>query len=318
VKEYTHTIDASDQAGGGTRFMLTPSIYLVGDGSYVRYRATGAPASVNDLSYVAGAHALVSRGWFQINATRFSPGDFPVLNASLQDRSGVFTAGEYALLSRVLGGWERTDTNINASGTSLLRPQASADRGFGGARVQIGTRASVSVRVEDGGRVSRPILQVSPQRTTVATTSDTGVVSAELQSTFGKLTAFGRYARRDNVDSSLASSTFTQDDTAGQFYWNLSRQTQLFGTATVTNQRAASGSASTFLPLTIGGQQQLVRDGRWLRVEGTASRNHDLTTNLLMPRNALNEPGIERANLAEHHHRLQCVYRSDACGTDLR
>jgi hypothetical protein len=97
VKEYAHTIDASDQAGGGSRFRLTPSIYLVGDGSYVRYRATGASASVNDLSYLAGAHALLSRGWFQINASRFSPGDFPVLNATLQDRSGLFTAGEYSL-----------------------------------------------------------------------------------------------------------------------------------------------------------------------------------------------------------------------------
>ena len=36
----------------------------------------------------------MSRGWFQINASRFSPGDFPVLNASLQDRSGLFTAGD--------------------------------------------------------------------------------------------------------------------------------------------------------------------------------------------------------------------------------
>jgi len=291
LKEYAHTIDASDQAGGGTRFMLSPSIYLVGDGSYVRYRAAGAAVSVNDLSYLVGAHALVSRGWFQINASRFSPGDFPVLNATLQDRSGVFTAGEYAVLERVrvFGGWERIDTNINASGNALLRPEASADRGFGGARVQIGTRVGLSVRAEDGGRVSRPIVQVSPEGTTrVATTSDTGVISAELQSTFGKLTTFGRYARRENVDSSFASSTFTQDDTAGQFYLNLSQRTQLFGAATLTNQRATAGSASTFLQLTIGGQQQVVREGLWLRAEGTASRNRDLTTDLLMPRNALN------------------------------
>jgi len=233
---------------------------------------------------------MLSRGWFQINASRFSPGDFPVLNASLQDRSGLFTAGEYTVLTRVrvFGGWERIDTNINASGTSLLRPEASADRGFGGARVQIGAQSTVAVRIEDGGRVSRPVPQASPQRATVATTSDTGVVSAELQSTFGKLTAFGRYARRDNVDSSFTSSTFTQDDTAGQVYFNLSRRTQVFGVATVTSQRAASGSASTFLQLTVGGQQQVFHEGLWLRAEGTASRNHDLTTDLLMPRNALN------------------------------
>jgi cell division septation protein DedD len=290
VKEFARTIDASEQAGGGTRFLLTPSIHLVADGSFVRYRATGAPASLNDISYLTGAHVLLSRGWFQINRSRFSPGDFPVLNASLQDRRGLFAAGEYNVLSRVrvFGGWETLDTNINASGTSLLRPQATTDRGFGGVRVRVGTRSSVSVRVEDGGRLSRPILQGLPQAAHVPTTSDTGVLSAELQSTRGKLTAFGRYSRRDNVDSSFSSSTFAQQDAAGQVFLNLSRQTQLFGVATLTNQRAASGSGSTFLQLTGGAQQQVFRQGLWLRVEGTASRNRDLTTGLLAPRDALN------------------------------
>jgi cell division septation protein DedD len=290
LKEFAKLIDASEQAGGGTRFLLTPSIHLVADGSFVRYRATGAAATVDDVSYVTGAHVLLSRGWVQIDRSRFSPGDFPVVNASLRDRNGLFAAGEYDVFSRVrvFGGWETIDTNINASGTSLLRPQATADRGFGGMRVRVGTRSTVAVRIEDGGRVSRPAVRTLPQQTTVPSTSDTGVLSAELQSTIGKLTVFGRYSRRENVDSSFSSSTFTQRDTAGQAFLNVSRGTQFFGVATLTNQRAASGSGSTFLQLTGGGQQQVFRQGLWLRAEGTVSRNRDLTTGLLAPRNAVN------------------------------
>lgn len=290
LKEFAKTIDASDQTGGGMRFLLTPSIHLVADGSFVRYRATGASTIVNDLSYLMGAHVLLSRGWVQINRSRFSPGDFPVVNASLRDRNGLFAAGEYDVFSRVrvFGGWETIDTNINPTGTSLLRPEATADRGFGGVRVRVGTRSSVSVRAEEGGRVSRPVIQALPRTAGVPTTSDTGVLSAEVQSTLGRVTTFGRYSRRENVDSSFAASTFTQYDTAGQVFLNLSRQTQLFAVATLTNQRALSGSGSTFLQVTSGGQQQVFRQGLWLRVEGTATRNRDLSTGLLAPRDALN------------------------------
>ncbi len=291
LKEFARTIDASEQAGGGTRLVLTPSIHVAADGSFVRYRATGALKPVNDASYLAGAHFLLSRGWLQVNQSHFSPGEFPVLNASLQDRSGLFAAGEYDLLTRVrvFAGWESLDTNIRPSGVSLLRPQASTDRGFGGLRLQVGTQSSVSLRLEDGGRVSRPIRPALPTETTGApTTSDTGVISAELQSTLGKMTAFARYSRRDNVDSSFSSSTFTQHYTSGQANLNLSRRTQLFGVASVIAQHAASGSASTFLQLTAGGQQQVFREGLFFRIEGTASRNHDLTTDVLTPRNALN------------------------------
>jgi sporulation related protein len=291
TKEFARTIDASDQAGGGTRFVLTPSIHLAADGSFVRYRATGALTPVNDVSYLVGAHVLLSRGWFQVNRSRFAPGDFPVLNAYLLDRDGLFAAGEYDVLSRVrlFGGWDSTATNINPTGTSLLRPEATTNRGSAGVRVRVSARTSAAVRIEDGGRVAKPILKgPTPQSTETPTTSDTGLVSAELQSTIGPLSAFGRYARRDNVDSTFASSTFTQHDTSGQMYLNLSRRTQLFGQATLTSQRAASGSANRFVQLTAGAQQQVFRQGLWLRTEGTLSRSHDLTSDLLSPRNAFN------------------------------
>ena len=221
--------------------------------------APPAPPSRSMTCHIWWERTRSSRAGGFRSMRRFSPGDFPVLNATLQDRSGVFTAREDAVVEpgarvRRLGKNRYEHQRLRERHCSVPRPAPTA--ASGGARVQIGTRAGISPYAPkgNGGRVSRPILQVSPQGTTrVATTSDTGVVSAELQSTFGKLTTFGRYARRNNVDSSFASSTFTQDDTAGQFYLNLSQHTQLFGAATLTNQRATSGSASTFLQLTIGG-----------------------------------------------------------------
>ena len=260
---------------------------MIADGAFVRYRATGAIASVRDYSYLGGAHLLLSRGWVQVNASRYSPGDMPVLNASLQDRSGVFSAGEYDLLKRVrvFGGWETLDTNIHPTGTALSRPRPTTNRGFGGARLRLASRTTFSVRVEDGGRVTRPPVLGSVD-SLFASSSDTGSTTAELQTSAGRITAFGRYTRRESVDSVFTSSTYTQHDSAAQLYVNLSRQTQLFGSATLTNNRLLDGTGNSYLQISGGGQQQLFTPGMWLRVEGTTSRTEDLVTGLLAPREA--------------------------------
>jgi len=287
MKEFPRTIDASDQGGGGVRFLVTPSIHLIGDGSFVRYRATGALDSVNDYSYLAGAHVLLPRGWVQFNATRFSPGDLPVLNATLQDRSGLFSAGEYDVASRVrvFGGFDTLDTNIKPTGTALLRPVADSTRGFGGVRVRVAPRTTMTLRLEDGGRQSRPV-PFAPPAGLFASTTDTGLQTFELQTTAGRVTAFGRYTRRENVDSLFASASLTQHDTSGQAFLNFSRTSQLFGVVTLTNQRSGDGSGSGYFQIGGGGQQQIFRPGLWLRVEGTATRNEDLVTGTLVPRQA--------------------------------
>lgn len=289
LKEFTRSIDASDQGGGGLRFLVTPAIHVIADGAFVRYRATGAARPVRDYSYLAGAHFLLSRGWLQVNASRYSPGDMPVLNASLQDRSGVFTAGEYDLFGRVrvFGGWESLDTNIQPTGIALQRPLATTSRRFGGARLRLASRTTLTVRAEDGGRVSRPPV-LRAIGSLFASASDTGSTTAELQTTAGKVTAFGRYTRRESVDSIFTSATYTQHDTAAQLYVNLSRKTQLFGTASLTNNRLADGSGTSYLQVSAGAQQQLFKQSVWLRVEGSTSRNEDLVTGLLVPREAIN------------------------------
>jgi hypothetical protein len=288
LKEFSRTIDASDQAGGGMKFVITPSFHLVADGAFVRYRATGAAKPVRDYSYLAGAHLLIARGWVQVNASRYSPGDMPVLNASLHDRSGIFSAGEYDVHGRIrlFGGWETLDTNIRPSGTALERPTATTTRQFGGVRLRVAPRTMLSLRVEDGGRVSRaPVL--GSIALLFASTSDTGTMTAELQSSVGRLTAFGRYSRRDAVDSDFTSATYDQHDTAAQLFFNLSRETQLFGIATLSDNRFATGSGGSYLQVSAGGQQQFFKPGLWLRVEGSTSRSRDLTTGVLLPREAL-------------------------------
>lgn len=288
LKEFVRTVDASDQAGGGIRFVVTPSFHLIGDASYVRYRATGAPRFVDDYSYLAGAHMLIARGWVQVNASRYSPGDTPVLNASLRDRSGVFSAGEYDLFSRVriFGGWETLDTNISPTGTALNRPVAETNRQFGGVRLRVAPRSLLSLRIEEGGRVARPPVPGSVA-SLFSSTTDTGSKTAELQTSLGRLTAFARYSRRENVDSVFTGSTFDQEDTSAQFYVNLTRETQVFGLAMFTNNRLATGGGGSYVQFTAGGQQQVFKPGLWLRVEGTTSHNRELTTGMLVPREAL-------------------------------
>lgn len=289
IGEFTRTIDASDQAGAGARFIPIPAIQFVADASYVRYRATGGTETVQDLSYLAGTSLLLPRGWVQINASRFSPGDLPVLNASLLDRDGVFAAGEHDLVSRVrlFGGWETLGTNINPSGSALLRPQATTTRQFAGARMRLAPRTSLTVRIEDGDRLSRPLRPGLPIIQGLPSTSDTGAFTTELQTSAGRLTAFARFTKRDNVDSTFASSTYTQRDGAANLFVNVSPKTQLFGVVTVTNNRIATGAANSFLQVSAGGQQQVFHRGLWLRLEGTTSRNYDLAAGLLVPRDAI-------------------------------
>ncbi|HEU4935545.1 MAG TPA: hypothetical protein VFT39_03760 [Vicinamibacterales bacterium] len=120
LDEFSYTIDASDQVGGATRVLLIPSLQFVADGSIVSYRRTGTSSHERDGSYMGGLNWLHSHGRVQLNASRFSPGDFPALNNPLADREQVFAAGEYDLFSRtrVSGGLERFRTNLD--------PEASA------------------------------------------------------------------------------------------------------------------------------------------------------------------------------------------------
>ena len=162
LEEFGYTIDASDQGGGGVKFAVTPEFHLAADATAVSYRRAGATTWEHDPSYMVGASWLHKRGWLQVNASRFSPGDFPVLNYSLQDREGIFAAGDMDVLPRVRlsGGWETFRTNLDPTASldgTRPPPRSTGERLFAGVRLLMWSRSSFTVRAEQGDRRSRPV-----------------------------------------------------------------------------------------------------------------------------------------------------------------
>ena len=287
LREFTFDIADSRQAGGGLRFALTPSVQLIGDGSFVLYRRLDSNEQIRDASYLFGTNLLLRRGWVQVNAARFSPGEFPAMNDPLHDRETAFGAGEFDVWSRLrlFGGYEALRTNIHPDltlPTSSNLPRNTATRGFGGVRVRLGAQSTVTLRVEDGDRIARYV------RGGLDTQSDTGARAAEWQSAFGPVTAYTRLTRRDNVDSRDAGASFTQDDFSAQLFMRASRTTQLFALTTVTRHVTGLAEGSTYWQLGGGGQFQINDRNLWLRGEGTLSRNVDLITRAFVPRESFN------------------------------
>ena len=286
LREFSYTIDASDQAGGGARAWITPAVQIVADGSAVKYRRPGLTNWEVDGSYMTGASWLHSRGWVQLNASRFSPGDFPALNNPLQDRAGVFAAGEYDVAPRVRvsGGWDAFRSNLDPAqsmASTHPSPESSGTRGFGGVRMQVGPRSSVTLRGEHGQRESRT-LQFG-----LGSDSDTGSWTAEWQAAIGSANAFVRYATRDSVEHTNVAGSYDQRDVSGQIFANVSRRSQIFGTAMVTRTAMTQGGGNTYWQAGGGTQVQVPHRELWLRAEGTAARNMDLTTRIFVPRESM-------------------------------
>ena len=286
LDEFSYTIDAGDQAGGGARVQLTPSVQLVGEGSLVSYRRTGTTSWERDGSYLGGLNWLHARGYVQVNAARFSPGDFPALNNPLQDREQLFAVGEYDLWSRarVSGGWERFRTNLKPEDSlASSRPTAetSGDRGFGAVRLQLTSRSTIAVRGEQGTRDSRP---VGPG---LASDSDTGMWATEWQAAIGRTNAFVRYSGRENVEHVNRTGSYDQHDGSAQLFTNLRGGSQAFGMAVLTRTTSVDGSGSTYWQAGGGTQLRLGTRDLWLRAEANAARNMDLATRLYIPRESL-------------------------------
>ena len=287
LREFAFNIADSDQAGGGTVFRLTPAVHLVGDASFVRYRRLDGNEQKRDASFLVGTSVLLPRGWIQINAARFSPGEFPAMNDPLHDRESAFAAAEYDPVARVrlFGGFEAIKTNIDPDpnvSSSRDVPRNTATRGFGGVQVRLAGPSTFTVRIEEGDRITQ-----SP-RLARTTESDTGSRTAEWQSLFGPVTAYGRYTRRQNVDSFSRDSSYTQDDVSGQVFLRLSPGVQLFGTTGVTRHITGSTAGSSYFQIGGGGQFQVPGHNVWVRGESTASRNVDLQTRDFVPRRSFN------------------------------
>ena len=286
LDEYTYSIAASDQAGGGVRYIVTPAIQVIADGSVVAYRRAGSTSQERDGSGLVGLHWLHSRGWLQVNASRFSPGDSPTLVSTLPDRSGQFAAGELDLVKRirVFGGWEAFRQNLDPSAALAAGypiPRSDGTRQYGGVRAQVGGRSTVSFRLESGDRISKYI----SGRQDVE--SDTGAWGADWQASFARMSGFARFAQRSNVTSASRTGSYTQRDLSGQLFYRMSTSAQVFGQLTTTHTTDQAGGGSTYWQAGGGAQLQVVRQGLWLRTEGTMSRNADLVTQSFVPRESL-------------------------------
>src|SRR4029453_4934084 len=107
-----------------------------------------------------------------------------------------FATGEYDLLSRlrVFGGWEGFKSNLDPSATfasGLIVPRSSGTRQFGGLRARVGQRSGLTVRADFGDRVSRYVAA----RENVQ--SDTGMISADWNTSFDRVNGFFRVAQRN-------------------------------------------------------------------------------------------------------------------------
>jgi SPOR domain len=278
LKEFRFTIASSDQAGGGARYILMPAVHLVADASVVTYQRRGSDEQHTDGSVLAGASVLLGRGWLQVNASRFSPGELPVLAQPLADRQMLYAAGEYDIFHRirVFGGWESFRANLEQHAMAN-GPPTDGSRAFGGLRIPFGSRSSAAIRIDNGDRRSRLV------GAALTRISDTGVVSAELQSSFGPVSGFGRFARRENVESELQSGSYTQHEAGGLTFFNLTRNLQLFGSVTAIRNAIREGGGHTFWQFGGGTQSQVLNRGLWLRGEGLFSRNIDLLSERTVP-----------------------------------
>jgi cell division septation protein DedD len=283
LKEFRFFVADSDQAGSGVKYVLTPAVHLVGDASLVRFRRRDSAETEVDASVLGGASLLLARGWIQVSASRFSPGELPILTQPLADRRALYGSGEYDLFSRlrVFGGWESFRSNLYED-PAAIGPPAQGQRGFAGIRVPIGSRSSASIRVEDGDRRSRLI------GAGLTRVSDTGVVSTEWQSSYRLISGFARFAYRQNVESASLIGTYTQQDGSALAFVNLSRKTQIFGSLTTIRNVTATGSGHTFYQLGGGTQLEFIRRGLWFRAEGLATRNIDLLSERIVPQHTFN------------------------------
>jgi hypothetical protein len=287
LKEFSFGIASSDQAGGGARVWLGPSVQAAADASVVWYERTGTSGRERDASAMAGVSWLHRRGWLQVNGSRFSPGDFPTLNSPLPDREGLFAAGDYDIAPRLrlFAGWDAFRSNLDPAASLLSSrplPESSGAREFGGVRVQLGARSTLTVRVEQGDRRSQPL------RNGLGSDSDTGSRTAEWQAAAGKVTWFTRYSIRDNVDRMNGSASYAQQDLSSQVFASLTPGTQVFATALATRTEVADSGGSTYWQMGVGGQVPVLSSDLWLRGEGTFSRNVDLLTQSFVPRGSLN------------------------------
>lgn len=281
TRAYTSFVDAGSDAGGGVRVRPIPTVELTADAGVSRFERRGSSAREQNVTALAGAKWTLARGWVELNAQRFSPGYFAVVNTPYLDRQGAFAAGELELAAplRLFGGIEAFRTNLDPQRAATARvsmPRGTTERAFAGARLHVGGRTFLTLRAEQGDRTAR-----QSGRFGTAYDSDSGVSSAEFQTSVRAVSAFARYERRENLDRANGTGTYTQQTASAQVFGS-ARRLQLFGSAMLIQQARHEGG-QTFWQGGGGVQVQMPRRQLWVRAEALVSRADEWGADLDVP-----------------------------------
>jgi cell division septation protein DedD len=283
AREFVWFVSRSDDVGGGVRARPIPTVEVTADLGASRYIRRGGTEREQRVNALLGGKWTLRRGWLELNAHRFSPGYFPVLNTPYLDREGAYAAGEVEATSRlrIYGGFEAFRTNPDPVGSTEIvasLPQGVSNRGFAGVRLHVTGGTFLSIRAEDGDRTSRPVRLPGANLD-----SDTGVVSVEMQTAAKTLTGFGRYEWRENVDhANNGNGTYGQHTGSAQISKRVNERLQVFGSAMLIRQARQTGGL-TFLQAGGGAQWQLPARPLWLRGEGLFTRSDDWESDTVLP-----------------------------------
>ncbi len=285
LQEFNYTIRSGDEAGAGLRFQITPTWRLTADAGMTSYQRRDSTVTEHGPSALVGTQWIGANGSFEIDAHRFSPGEFSAFNFAYNDRDGLFASGQYTFLRRLRldGAWELFRTNIETStDPSLGQAMVSGSRARAGIRMAVTRHLSFGARLDVGARRS------GPSRYSVGYESDTGSASADVQLTVGRLDAFGQYERRTDVSLNSTSITFTQHDVLAHLLFRPTSRLQLSSAVQISERRGSDGNGQSFWQASAGGQAQVWGQRVAARAEVLVSGNRDFTTEFITPRSGLN------------------------------
>lgn len=296
--EFSYTVQAGRDAGAGVVVSALPQLEIVAEAGVNRYRRRGDPTSKDGPSALLGARWSFARGWLQVNAQHFSPGQFPALNMPFHDRRGAFAATEIDLTGalRLFGGLDATLTNLSPPDATLATgttPPAEQVRTFGGVRLRAPGGSVLTLRAERGARLTRPVAwdapfaDEPPAGPSARVDSHADIAAAEWQGGVRRWRLVGRVERRSHIQVGGTNFATAEDDGSIQVFRPISLGSEIFGSAFLTRRRSADRNDQVFWQANVGGQVRLARSDLYARLELTAARTYDFGHNVVTTRRAL-------------------------------
>ena len=227
LDEFSYSIAASDQAGGGVRYAVTPSIQMIADGSVVWYRRVGSTARERDgsglVGYALAAQPRLAAGQcVALLAGGVADAQFPAARSRRSVRGRRVRSAQAPARLRRVGGVPIEPRSERGAGRRLPGPAQQRPPAI--RRCARAGRRPIDADAPGRGRRSHLEIRHRP----AGIESDTGVWSADWQAAVGRMNGFLRVAQRNNVTSASRAGSYEQRDVAGQFFLRLSQSAQLF------------------------------------------------------------------------------------------